>query len=87
MQFYTESLLVDMTNSYVPCASKLANIISIGHNILYEWKTRLWLTGNVSYAEGRVKRSTISSNQDGYEENSRYIFDVFLIYLLVKKYR
>lgn len=27
--------------------------------------------GNVSYAEGRVKRSTISSNQDGNEENSR----------------
>ncbi|XP_045801401.1 COP1-interacting protein 7 [Trifolium pratense] len=27
--------------------------------------------GNVSYAEGRTKRSTISSNQDGTEENSR----------------
>lgn len=35
------------------------------------------LTGNLSYAEGRVKRSTNSSNQDGHEENSRYIFDVF----------
>ena len=44
----------------------------------------------MSYAEGRVKRTTISSNQDGNEENSRYIFGVFLIYahifVLFRKY-